>query len=206
MATAMQKSMAARELRKKIDAKDDVESYVIAKIVLNEHLELLASQEPNGVLAFTRCIAAQADWAIEQLGDIEHFDVPVECSRTRMFFCGLVVSGWTAGSDWEVKKRCARTLRNWPKEEADEVSNILRKHLESATGVIDTHHIMKILGEFFRGTELGAGDNEIWRTVFKAIARYSDMQDLVLLGQALYVLQSKETAPLRDAVRHGLAH
>ena len=185
MSKDMQESMAARELRKKIKAKDDTESYVIAKIVLNEHLEALAKVEPNGVLAFARCISAQADWAIEQIGDNEHFEVPVECQRTRMFFCGLVVNGWTMGSDFEVQKRCARALRSWPTAEAKEVSEILREHLESTAGVINLHHVARMLGDFFNGANPSAGENKIWRTVFKAIARYSDMQDLVLLSRTL---------------------
>lgn len=199
------KSVAEREFRRKLKAQDDLESHVLAKVVLNEHLELLARKEPNGILAFMRTISAMADWAIEQLGDIQHFDVPHECKDTRMFLCRLIIGGWLNGSDWDVQKRCARALLYWPTTEAEEVSKLLRKHLESTAGMVNSHQISRILGEFFVGAEMSTGNNEIWRTVFKAIGRHVDMQDLVILGQALYVLQSKETVPLRNVVRHGLS-
>lgn len=199
-------SVAEREFRKQLQSKDDLRCRVLAEVVLNEHLEFLASKEPNRTLAFTRCISAQGDWAIEQLSDNEHHDVPLECNDTRMFLCGLVISGWLNGSDWEVQKRCARTLRNWPTIEAEGVSKLLRKHLESSSGVLDQVHINRILGEFFVGADPSASSNEIWRTVFKAIARYADTQDLVLLGQTFYVLQTKATAPLRDTLKQALTN
>jgi len=190
----------------RLNEKNDNESCTLARVVLDERLEALANAEPNGVLAFARGLSAQADWAIEQLGNIEQFDIPAECKKTRMFFCALVVSGWTTGSCVEVQKRCARTLRSWPVAEVDEVSDILRKHLESTAAVINPHHVARMLGDFFEGANLGEGENKVWRTVFKAISRYSDMQDLVILGQAFCILQRAPSAPLRDVIKHSLEH
>ena len=196
---AEQKSVAARELDKALKAKNDVESLVLAKVVLNEHLERLAKQEPNGVLNYVRCISAQADWAVEQLGYA--YDVPLEC---RSFLCKLVIDGWLRGPDGETRKRCAKALRSWPTLDERWVSKLLRERFESDTGVLG-RHVSQILGEFFVEASLSTSSNEIWRTVFKAIARYSSMQDLVLLGRTFCVLQSKGVAPLQDAIKKALA-
>lgn len=189
MATAMQSeatasmSVAEGKCRFIISSrlrKEDSNLLRYMQIWHDEVVERARAANPTQ-FCFSTHVTAGGRWAAEL-----ELSLPTpDFLRTRRLLAHHVVEGWLGCREIEDELFFAKVLRDWPTTEAKMVSAVIRSALEnhfprsSAKG----REPRGKLRRFFRNAVVPDSDNEVWRTVFKAIGRYADMLDIWALGK-----------------------
>ena len=207
MATAMHKdeatassevevteTAARRRWKSELAKPEKSESTLLAylDVLADEELERRCEQEPNKRLNFPHSTVVMGRYAIVLLGE-----VPLGLTQPRMRLCAWIVNAWIY-CRWDESEEFAEALRRWPTIEDKEVSKVLRERTDESRNIL----VSKI-GQFFRWTEVPTGPNEIYRTMFKAMARQMSMEEIVCLGAGIAILNHESYGPtLREFIKN----
>lgn len=211
MATAMQneattgnnKSVAERGFREIISHKSegwserkDVTLEVYARVW---HDEVIEKKFSNHHLTDSY-FALSGRWALERLDEIP----ALQYSQTRRYLFVCVADAWLCTRDLEDVKLFAGILRESHSGEGKLVSSAIRSVLESRYPNRAVPILVPRLAEFFLNVEVPGEENEVFRTISKALGKYAKMEDLVLMAKVLHISQGHLSQPLRDFVQNAI--
>ena len=179
-------SVAERSFREVISHKfdrDDTSMEVYARVWHDEVVEeKCGSRHPKTESYFS----VSGRWATERL-----LEVPVEYySQTSRYLFVCVADAWLCSTNVEDTKLFGKVLRDLPLAAGKLASSAIRSVLESRYPDRAVPVLVPRLAEFFLEAEVPSEENEVFRTVSKALGKYAKMEDLVVLGQVLYALNS----------------
>ena len=185
---------ARRRWKSELEKQEKSEATLIAylNILADEELERRREQEPNKRLEWPRSVVVIGRYAIVLLAEL-----PLELTQPRMRLCAWVVNAWIY-CRWDEAEEFAEALRRWPTVEDKEVSKVLRERTD------ESHNfLVSKIGQFFRWAEVPTGPNEIYRTMFKAMARQMTMEEIVCLGAGIAILNHESyRSAFRDFIRN----
>ena len=195
MATAMQKDEATASenptpARRRwenglaMEKKNEEALIALLGVLIDEEWYRRQEQYPELRLEFPYSTVVFGRYAITLLAE-----VPLGLIRLRMDICSFIINAWIYCKNDEAEE-FAETLRRWPTVEDADVAKILRKAMEDTA-----HRITLKISQFFQWADVPTGNNQVFRTMFAAMARQLTMSEVVCMGTALVVLRDHNMGP-----------
>ncbi|MFT5849274.1 MAG: hypothetical protein ACI9H6_000075 [Patiriisocius sp.] len=179
-------------VQSKLINEDDEKLKVYADLCWREAVETRESLISSSERCFHKTVTFGGEWAVDILPL-----VPKVFPKTRTRLHAFVVDSWLHTQDKDLESRLAQILYNTQRDEYDAVSGVIRKTLESRLGnpSLDKKPIERFVrlieasqserGQVDEIVAAAGCENVIVRTVFKAIARYADMSEVVIMTKTL---------------------
>lgn len=123
--------------------------------------------------------------------------------KTKKNLCMYIADGWLGCRERDDEKFFVGVLQRWPIEEAKEAADVVRQMIEMRLHVGNLEEICRLARFFVGYTPTRNNESEVWRTVFKAIGKYANVNDLIVLGQALNLVHGELRKPFYDFVQNG---
>lgn len=195
MATAMQetpvslkKSVAERTCRNIICSKLAKEDENVAKYlrIWEDELVEQAEESEGGLITFYTSVTLRGKWAAELAAQASQFDFP----ETRKMLANRIVDAWLNCNDGEDQDLFAKIIREWPPQEAQMMANTIRSVLQFRNSNERFHDSSaQRIVQFLMSSKddlMVHVVGTVYRTMFKALASYGSLEDLVCAAQAVH--------------------
>jgi hypothetical protein len=175
---------------------------VLAEVCGEEAAEAKRLLDPDK-FCFGVYVTARGSFAAQIAARISMADFP----KTKKLLCSYIVDGWLGCRERKEEELFVNVLCTWAGNEAKEAGDVIRSVIESRfEGHERKPEEIARLARFFSRASLPAYEPraEIWGAVFKAIGRYANVNDIVILGKALNLLRGNLRQTFCDFVENGV--